>query len=262
MSVAITGYFGSVALPARGFLAWIFAQTTAFQFYNPEFMRGYGTGVLNGSLWTIPVELQFYLLTPVIAWILIRWWRWAVVLLVTALVAANVLGTIALGTVGDAGPSGALLLKLYGVSFLPWLYMFVTGALFARDERVRSWALRIPLWSWVLAYASVCGISVLMGQGLGNRLSPLVFALLALLVFRFAYWHPDLSRRLLGRNDISYGIYIYHMPVINFLIVVGLVGSGFAVLIVVAVTTSLAISSWRFVERPALRLKATSIRPV
>ena len=35
---------------------------------HPDFLRGYGVGVLNGSLWTIPVELQFYALVPLIYW--------------------------------------------------------------------------------------------------------------------------------------------------------------------------------------------------
>lgn len=34
------------------------------QFYNPDWLRGFGTGVLNGSLWSIPVELQYYVLLP------------------------------------------------------------------------------------------------------------------------------------------------------------------------------------------------------
>ena len=45
-------------------------QMAVFQFYGPDFMRSFGSGVLNGSLWTVTVELQFYILVPVIYWIL------------------------------------------------------------------------------------------------------------------------------------------------------------------------------------------------
>lgn len=47
------------------FFAWVVAQVSIVQFYNPDFLRSYGLGALNGSLWTIPVELQFYFMFPV-----------------------------------------------------------------------------------------------------------------------------------------------------------------------------------------------------
>lgn len=65
-SVFLAGYFESVEVSALDFLRWIAAQLTIGQFFNPEFMRLYGAGVLNGSLWTIPVELQFYIVVPVL----------------------------------------------------------------------------------------------------------------------------------------------------------------------------------------------------
>ena len=37
------------------FLVWIGAQLTLFQAWNPAFLRGYGTGVVNMALWTIPI---------------------------------------------------------------------------------------------------------------------------------------------------------------------------------------------------------------
>ncbi|MFZ3008386.1 MAG: acyltransferase, partial [Phenylobacterium sp.] len=63
LSVAMllaVGYmtWGIVASPQFGI--WAAAQLTILQFYNPEFMRAFGAGVINGSLWTIAVELQFY----------------------------------------------------------------------------------------------------------------------------------------------------------------------------------------------------------
>ena len=39
-----------------------FTQGTLFQFWTPDSLRGYGCGTPNGSLWTITVIVQFYLL--------------------------------------------------------------------------------------------------------------------------------------------------------------------------------------------------------
>ena len=35
-------------------------QGTVFQFWTPDFLRGYGCGTPNGALWTITVLIQFY----------------------------------------------------------------------------------------------------------------------------------------------------------------------------------------------------------
>lgn len=40
--------------------AFTVGQATFFQFWTPEFLRGYGCGSPNGALWTIAVLIQFY----------------------------------------------------------------------------------------------------------------------------------------------------------------------------------------------------------
>lgn len=70
--IAFTGYFAAVEAGLRDIFLLYLAKTTILQFYNPEFMRGFGDGVLNGSLWTISVELQFYFLTPIIYSLFVR----------------------------------------------------------------------------------------------------------------------------------------------------------------------------------------------
>ncbi len=42
------------------FTIWLFAQLTFVQFYNPDFLRSYGVGVINGSLWTIIVDPEIW----------------------------------------------------------------------------------------------------------------------------------------------------------------------------------------------------------
>lgn len=40
---------------------------TAFQFYTGGWLRGYGVGVPNGALWTITVDIQFYIVSIFLA---------------------------------------------------------------------------------------------------------------------------------------------------------------------------------------------------
>lgn len=62
-------YDGSILRNNVGkLILWSLSQVTILQDWIPDFMRGYGIGGMNGSLWTIPVELSFYAFTPIIYW--------------------------------------------------------------------------------------------------------------------------------------------------------------------------------------------------
>jgi peptidoglycan/LPS O-acetylase OafA/YrhL len=251
--VLSTGYLQWRQLGQADFLLWALAQSSLLQIYNAEFMRGFGVGVLNGSLWTIAVELQFYLLTPLLGWVVLgRRWVWPVVLLLG--VFANLL--LSLGT-------GNFLLKLFSVSSPPWFYMFALGAWLSQHEDWQRRLLALPSTAPLIAYLLTAATLHALGlQVLGNEINPLSFLLLAALVFRLAYTQPGLSDRLLHRNDISYGVYIYHMPVINLLLFHGLHHSAGSVVLASAATLAAAWLSWRYVERPALRLKRLALRPL
>lgn len=40
--------------------------------YSPRFLDGLGVGHINGSLWTIPVEVTFYAVIPVLVFVTSR----------------------------------------------------------------------------------------------------------------------------------------------------------------------------------------------
>lgn len=256
VSVALvlsTGFLTWRDVVSVPFLAWMAAQLSVLQIYNAEFLRGFGVGVLNGSLWTVAVELQFYVLTPLLAWVVLeRRWVWPVVLAIG--VGANLL--LALGT-------ETLALKLFSVSFPPWFYMFVLGAWLSERRDWQAGLLRISPAVWLVAYLVLAMLGHAVGLTVfGNEINPLSYVLLAALVYRLAYTQPQLSDRLLRRNDVSYGVYIYHMPVINLLAHLGFSGSFAAVIIASFATLLLALGSWRWIERPALRLKRLALRPL
>ena len=62
----VAGYLTWSFVSSKAGLFWLFGQVTFVQYFNPSHLRDFGTGVLNGSLWTIPVELQFYILLPIL----------------------------------------------------------------------------------------------------------------------------------------------------------------------------------------------------
>jgi peptidoglycan/LPS O-acetylase OafA/YrhL len=139
--------------------------------------------------------------------------------------------------------------------------MFLLGAWVSTTPGVLDRLMAIK-WRWLLlAYAVGMGVSVALGiPYLGNDVSPLVFLPLGALVLKAAFAWPHVADRLLRRNDISYGLYIYHMPVINVLMWFGLMGSTIWLVAGVAAAFVLSTLSWLLVERPALKLKRRTIR--
>ena len=59
----------SVRPTLKELLIYLGTQLSVFQFYTGDWLRGYGVGVPNGALWTITVDIQFYLL----AYLLLKW---------------------------------------------------------------------------------------------------------------------------------------------------------------------------------------------
>ena len=257
VSVWFTGYFARVDFSPTAMLVWAGAQLSIAQFYNPDFMRHYGVGVLDGSTWTITVELQFYVLVPLM-YGLLRWQR------LSRRRFNLILGGLILGFVlvnqafmhAAAFHSRPFWYKLVGVSFAPWFYMFLIGVLFQRNfEVLRGWLAGrfLPV---LVAYCAIGFLaSHVFGWGFGNSLNPLLFIALSILTFTSAFSAQTLSDRLLRRNDVSYGVYIYHEPVINVLIVMGLAARWSSVALAIALTIAVAYASWRLVEKPALTLK-------
>lgn len=257
LSVWLSGYLKTVSVSPSALLAWAAAQLSVVQFYNPDFMRHYGVGVLNGSMWTITVELQFYVLVPLLYGalrILHVSKRRSNGILLGMILAFMVVNQAFVYTA--TGHARDFWYKLTGVSFLPWFYMFLVGILFQRNFAVcQRWlgGRFVPLLGTYL----VLGLMVvtLFHWGFGNNLNPLQFAALSSLTFAAAFSGNTLSERLLRRNDLSYGVYIYHAPVINLLLALGLATGAAGVVLVLAVTLVLAYASWRLVERPALGFK-------
>lgn len=250
--VLVTGYLPPSRLLSSDFLVWAAAQLSIGQFYNWEALRAFGVGVINGSLWTISVELQFYILTPIIALLLGPFRRGLAVAS-----AVFLLGNIAFLFMDPDTVAG----KLSMVSFVPWIYMFLVGAFISTNEALLKRIIGAPWWLLLATYGLALGISILADfPYLGNYSSPLVFLPICGLVVKAAYTRPSLSERILRRNDVSYGLYIYHMPIINALLFYGIVGHGSSLALAMVLTAAAASASWLLVERPALARKKASLR--
>lgn len=66
--------------------------------------------------------------------------------------------------------------------------------------------------------------------------------------------------KILAGLDISYGIYIYHMPIANAFIESGFIENQKYFYSVLGIVIALSTISWIFLEKPLLNLKQKKIK--
>jgi peptidoglycan/LPS O-acetylase OafA/YrhL len=260
----VCGYLATVEWSPYKLGLWFICQGSVVQFWNPDFLRGFGVGVVNGSLWSVSVEIQFYIATAVMYCLLGRLSRArfdiALVLLVCLFALANFWGPEIYVQLDEAFGT-RLAGQCFKASFVPWFFMFLLGVL---AQRRHEWI--VPR---LLDRASVIFVGYFLvviadhfwwGSPLGNNLPFYLVPLLGVTVLTIAYSAPTLSRSVLGSEDWSYGLYIYHMPLVNLALWLGYEGSVGAVFVVLGASVLIAGASWRFIERPMLRRKKSTVR--
>lgn len=223
-------YLGNVALDISYDLPGVFARNT------------YPVAV-NGSLWSLPVEVSMYVLVPVIA-VLGRGPRGRRVILWLATVGAL---------------SGGVLLAryhpqpivFYGMSLSSSLDVgpyFLVGALYAEHR----WHERLNLQAGFMAM--LFAMLFPLGHPLANEL--LLLASLSYAVLSLGFARPSLFSFVGSRGDFSYGVYLYGWPAQQ--IVAAVLGPTSAItnaLLALAIAFPMAIASWNLVERRALALR-------
>lgn len=262
LSVYVTGYFYNRDINIYHLVLWVTGQISFFQFYNPEFMRYFGTGVLNGSLWTITVELQFYIMIPVLYFIFGLAKRSYSNLKLIILIIFFMTIFIIKYKVGDIY-SENIIFKLLGVSFIPWIWMFLIGVFFQKNFIFFHKYLSGKILYVLPIYLLVSYICLKYFEwNMGNGINPIIFILLAITVFSFSYSFPNLSKMMLKRNDISYGVYIYHIPLVNILMYYGLMHNIKYFYLVLSATIILAVLSWFFIEKNSMKFKKHPLNPL
>jgi peptidoglycan/LPS O-acetylase OafA/YrhL len=248
------------AAPWR-WMAWWSAQMSVAQFWQPSFLKGFGTHALNGALWTITIELQFYLLLPLLYRVL-RLRDSGGNLALIAVGGASVVLYLLVTTRSDLFPSwDSFLLMVFAVA--PYLWIFILGVLIQRNLARLRGLLAGKLPAWLAGYAVVTLLAHAAGWRVtGNAMNPVSLVVLAGVVASAALTLPSLGEKLLRRNDLSYGIYIYHTPILNLMLAYLAVGSVLALPLLLVAAIAAAAGSWWLVEKPFLRHKRNALRDI
>ncbi len=222
-------------------LRYLAANLVFLNFLAPT-LPGVFTGNLfeevNGALWTLKIEVMFYVSVPIIGW-LIR--RIGLLSVVGVLYVGSVAYFVGLSHVADV--TGRPIFDQLARQLPGQLAFFLSGALLYYKEE--AWR------RWLMPAAAVSLVVLLLHPPYLNAwLQPIC---LALVVIYFA-----LGFRYLGNfgrfGDFSYGIYILHFPILQWMVwngwfadrpILALTVACFAVL-------AAAFASWHLVERPFL----------
>lgn len=235
------------------FYLWVLGQISIFQFYTPDILRFWGVGTPNGSLWTISVEIQFYILVPIV-FIIFKKLKSNIFLFI--LIFFSILLNIIMATTTESIPH-----KLFFVSVVPYLFNFLSGAFFYVywEELKRVVENKFLMFiSIYMIYFSIFGVILnyeLYSYKIHNIFQIITPILLSVTVLSFAFSFNNLSEKILKNNDISYGIYIYHMLIVNTLIATGYQYKSILLFFTLGLTLIVATLSWKTIEKPSLRMK-------
>jgi peptidoglycan/LPS O-acetylase OafA/YrhL len=217
-------------------------------------------------LWTIPVELGFYLLVPIIALPALRRSApgWPYALSLGAWTALSLAGMFTYGWLKATHPDD-FITKLLSVTTPIYLWHFLIGAALGVYWGKLSWLFVNRFALWLAVHLAVAAADALLFGHFGidfhdiAPLLPLHVVTLAAVVISFAYSWPHIGQTLRGL-DLSYGTYLYHVPVLLSLKFAGLSLGLWWWPLVIGLTLAIAAASWHLIERPALELKPITDR--
>ena len=193
-------------------IPFILCQATVFQFWTPECLRGYGIGTPNGALWTIGIMVQFY----IVAWGFYKYMKGRKVGFWIAGFAAAVSLSAGGSYLVHWVFHNEIIDKLYGQTILHYFWLFYAGMFIAAFQ---SYMLPICKRYWWLILAVALGIYIFKIDfycGYGVFWSMFLVAG----VIGFAYRFPEIKIPI----DISYGLFLYHVIILNVFVTFGWLG--------------------------------------
>jgi peptidoglycan/LPS O-acetylase OafA/YrhL len=247
-----------VRLPEGGEL-WTFGFLLQNYFDGPLM-------TLDPPMWTLVVEVSFYAALPFVGWAALRLspTRFAQAAAPLVLIAA---GLVYNAWLADLAPGSSLTLNKILPAMLPYFGVGMLAAVLGHGRRVGRGAAAalvvagaLALWfdvHWRAGAEHTVTAHVLRDLVAAAGFAAVVGAVACPALARWVGARP-----LAALGTASYGLYLWHVPLILWLRSEGLLPSGVvpALAIVLPLSLSFAAASWLLVERPALALERRASR--
>lgn len=197
------------------------------EFWLPGVFEGLPRDAVNGSLWTLPIEVRLYLALLVAAVLgMLHRWRYLAA------------WALAIGGAAMYALRAAPLPE--HIAYLSWACaFFITGTL------LWVWRDRVHL-SWRALAVLVALAAALRGS---TAFAAAYFAAVAYGTFCIAF---RARLPVIRRTDLSYGMYLYGWPMQQLALLAGATTALTNTLVATALALGCAALSWFLIERPAL----------
>ena len=249
LPIVIYSLSGSINIELDEFVIFLFKKVITGRGggYNPSGAIG------NGSLWTIFIQIQFYILTPIIYLFLKNtkriWHLFSVLVLVILNIITPVMCTVL--------PNP--LQSLYKNDCIPYLYMYMLGAVLYMNRKsllplLANKAVAIGLFVFFAFWQYILGADFWCDWTYINPISGIVVGLLCIsLGFCFGRHRIPI--------DFSYGLFLWHLPVMDILHTAFKMDYSFAMLFLTwAISIIVAIGSSVFIEQPIVRIVRKTLK--
>ena len=244
--VFITNLSAGNYFSSSQFWQYLGANLTFANFLQPSLpgvFEGQVYESVNGSLWTMKVEVLLYLSIPLAAWLMMRSSRaWA-------LIAIYVLSYIYKVWMGHMyADTGEMIYRIMQRQVGGQLLFFYSGVaiLLYFDYFQRYIRVLFPI-----------ALAVGIASKYVNWFDAIQPLCIAIVIIGFAYncrWFVWMRKY----DNIAYDIYLFHYPIIQLVVYWGLPDRNIylALAVVVGMTLSLSLLSWYLIERPVMRRRA------
>lgn len=223
----------------KTFVTWFLGQLVFIRdFPQPDFISNFGIGNFQANLWTMIFTVQFYIITAIIYKFMKnkKMWVWIFVLALSMVV--NLIVPYLQQILPETGRT------IISHSCFPYFYMYFAGWFMYRyREKIvpvlaKTKILCIVLFIIRALYCEKYGVKV------GEYMDMIQVLLLCLLTIGFAYSFGKIRFKF----DLSYGLYLYHMIVVDIFVHIGFVGEIKYVVAVYAIAVLCALISHYLVD--------------
>lgn len=231
---------------SKGFFEYLAANLSFMNFIQPCINDVFSSEnhklcAVNGSLWTMKIEVGFYIILPVLYFLFFKNKSkkiqnlWLLVFFIVSAAYYVYFNTIYVNNVLERQLPGAFRYFAVGIFF------------FLNYNFVKKNIVVLFIGAMTLMYSE----RYLVGTGIFHSV------VIGLGVFFTAFVLPKFKvNDWLKKYDLSYGIYLFHFPVIQILISLGLFEKNYALatVLLLGIVLICSVFCWKFLEQPFMRL--------